>query len=262
MLEAQNLSIAYGHKTVLEDISFTFEAGESVFLLGKNGAGKSTLFKALLGFLSPASGRIEINDKNLAAYSQKELAQTIAYIPQKPNAVFPYTVFEMVLMGTTAQLRALQTPGAKEEKRAVAALERLNILRLAERPFPQISGGEQQLAIIARAIAQNSRILLMDEPCASLDYGNQIMVLEMIDQLVQDGYLIFQSSHDPNHAFQYGSKAVVLNQHHLEVSGAPAEVLTSELLQKIYQVPLEVVEVQDEKVVLPIKGGKMHVGYL
>jgi iron complex transport system ATP-binding protein len=240
MLKVMQAEIAYKKRTILKDVSFELFAGQSVCLLGKNGVGKSTLFKSLLGFLPLRSGEIYLNERLLTTYSKQELARQIAYIPQKQKGVFHFTVFEMILMGTTARLKSYQQPGKTEYELAEAALELLNIRYLKEQLFSEISGGEQQLVIIARSVAQQSKIIIMDEPCANLDYGNQIIVLEMIKKLTRAGFLIIQATHDPNHALQYGDHVLILQDGTLTLSGTPATILTSEVLAAMYQVPIEV----------------------
>ncbi|MTD38117.1 ATP-binding cassette domain-containing protein [Erwinia sp. CPCC 100877] len=240
MLKVTQAEIAYKKRTILKDISFELFAGQSVCLLGKNGVGKSTLFKSLLGFLPLRSGAIYLNERLISDYSKQELAQQIAYIPQKQKGVFHFTVFEMILMGTTARLKSYQQPGSAEYQLAEAALDLLNIRYLKEELFSEISGGEQQLVIIARSVAQQSKIIIMDEPCANLDYGNQIIVLEMIKKLTQEGFLIIQATHDPNHALQYGDYVLILQEGKLTLSGVPSAILTSEVLAEMYQVPIEV----------------------
>lgn len=261
MLKVENLSFSYKKKKVLTNISFEVRYGQSVCLLGKNGVGKSTLFKCLLQHISGFEGNIFLFDKPLATYSRSELAKKIAYIPQKKRNNIQFTVFEMILMGTTACLKNYQQPGKKEVAIAEQALDMLKINHLKHALFSEISGGEQQLTIIARSIAQQSKIIIMDEPCANLDYGNQIKVLEMIRKLSIKGYLIIQSTHDPNHALQYADYVLVLQDGCLANMGTPREVLTSEQLEKIYQVPVDVHFLQgiDQLVCVPNKKESLHV---
>lgn len=254
MLEVTDLDFAYRRQTVLKNISFKLDYGQSVCLLGKNGVGKSTLFKCLLRVLKPSSGSIRINDRSILDCSRNELAQMISYIPQKQRGVFHFTVFEMVLMGTTARLKEYQQPKQAENELAESALDALNITHLKNRIYSEISGGEQQLVIIARSVAQKSRIIIMDEPCANLDYGNQIMVLEMIQKLANQGYLIIQSTHDPNHALQYADYALVLQEGNL-LQGVPKDILTGQQLEAIYRVPITVHELvsYEQNICLPTK---------
>lgn len=253
LLEVENLSFSYQQHKILENISFQFTENQSVCLLGKNGIGKSTLFKCLLGFLTPQKGNILIDDQLMNRAPVQERAKKIAYLPQKQQAVFSFTVFEMVLMGTTAGLKGFQQPGKNQYQLAEQALSMLKIQHLRNSFFSEISGGEQQLTIIARAVAQQSKIILMDEPCANLDYGNQVMVLEMISKLVAQGYLIIQSTHDPNHALQYANQVLVMQKNATLLQGTPEEILTAATLEKIYQVPVDIycLEATHEQICVP-----------
>ena len=170
----------------------------------------------------------------------------------------------MVLMGTASFLKNWQQPGKQQQQQAQAALEQLHIAHLRDVSFSEISGGEQQLAIIARSIAQQSRIIIMDEPCASLDFGNQIMVLEMIRWLAGSGYLVIQSTHDPNHALQYSDHVLILQEGQLSSQGPPEEVLTSQSLETLYQVPVGIHEFGDQgqKVCVAQKKEEHYVGHL
>lgn len=254
MLEVADLTFAYKQQNILQNISFKLGYGQSVCVLGKNGVGKSTLFKCLLRMLKPRTGSIKINDQSIQMCSRNELSQLISYIPQNQRGTFHFTVFEMVLMGTTARLKNYQQPGKIENELAESALNALNISHLKNRSYSEISGGEQQLVIIARSVAQQSKIIIMDEPCANLDYGNQIMVLEMIQKLAEEGYLIIQATHDPNHALQYADYVLILQEGCL-LQGEPKKILTSQQLEAIYHVPITVHQLNsaEQSICLPTK---------
>lgn len=246
-LVVEQMSFSYQQQPVLKELSFRLTLGQSVCVLGKNGVGKSTLFRCLLGTIEPQKGQIYIDQKEIRHYSRTALSQKIAYIPQSQRGTFPFTVLEMVLMGTAASLKNYQQPGRQEYQRAMEALQRLNIAHLQQCLFSEISGGEQQLVIIARSLAQQSRIIIMDEPCANLDFGNQIKTLELIQELTRQGYLIIQSTHDPNHALQYADRVLVLEEGKLTIDGHPQKVLTSEVLSRIYQTPIQVKEIEKDQ---------------
>lgn len=186
----------------------------------------------------------------------------MSYIPQKQRSNIQFTVFEMVLMGATVNLKNYQQPGKKEIALAEYALEMLKITHLRNALFSEISGGEQQLTIVARSVAQESKIIIMDEPCANLDYGNQIKVLETIQLLTKKGYLIIQSTHDPNHALQYADYALILQEGKITASGKPKDVLTSQKLEEIYQIPVKVEYLRElnQLVCVPNKKETLHVG--
>lgn len=241
MLTVTNLNVHYAQKLVLQQLNFTLPAGQSVCLLGQNGAGKTTFFRAILNTIA-YQGEIMIAGQNTKRLSRAALAKKVAYIPQNHEAPANFSVFEMVLMGTTANLKPFQQPGKAEEKRALAALERLGIRYLQHDYFGEISGGEQQLVTVARSVAQNSRVILMDEPCANLDFGNQMMVLEMARELARQGFLIIQSTHEPNHALNYADQILLLEKQRMTV-GTPDKLLTSQRLSRLYHYPVKVVTV-------------------
>lgn len=243
MLKLKHVNVGYNRKKVLQDVQFDLPAGQSVCLLGKNGAGKTTLFRAILNTLA-YQGEIEINGHETKQLTRSALAQQIAYIPQRHEVPVDFSVFEMVLLGTTAKLKTFQQPGSQQVRQANAALKRLGIEYLRDQSFSQISGGEQQLVTIARSLAQQSRVIIMDEPCANLDFGNQILVMRMISQLAAEGLLIVQSTHDPNQALRYADTILLLENGHL-TCGPPEQILTEAKLSALYSMPIKVVHVQD-----------------
>lgn len=173
-IDVRTLSFSYGGAPVLQNVSFSARGGEVIALLGPNGVGKSTLFRCLLGFLKPQRGEVRIDGKALSDFSRRALAREIAYIPQSYSPTFNYTVRESVLMGVTAKLGALEGPTAAQQALVMQMLDQLGIAHLSERGSRKISGGERQLMLIARALVQNARVLIMDEPTANLDYGQQL----------------------------------------------------------------------------------------
>ena len=190
-IEVKNLRFCYGARPVIGDVSFTAEKGELLAVLGPNGVGKSTLFRCLLGFLKPVSGEILVDGKELGAYSRRELAKKIAYIPQSHTPAFDHTVLDSVLMGMTAQLGVFEQPGQAQREKALQMLRALGIEKLSSRGCMKISGGERQLMLLARALVQDASMLIMDEPTANLDYGNSCRVMERVKKLGQNGYTIF-----------------------------------------------------------------------
>lgn len=247
-IEIKNISFSYGMHEVLHHVSFEAEHGTFLSVLGPNGVGKSTLFKCLLGLLQPDSGEIFINGENVKELSAKQLARKIAYIPQSHNPSFHYSVFDMVLMGTSAQLSNFASPGPTENKKVDSALERLGISHLKNRSYMDISGGERQLTLIARALVQEAHILVMDEPSASLDYGNRIRVMRTVQALAKEGYLVIQSTHDPDQAFLYSDRILALHDGRVLAYGKPDEVVTPECISKLYGVDVEVCSLRDDRV--------------
>ncbi|MDR2908593.1 MAG: ABC transporter ATP-binding protein [Oscillospiraceae bacterium] len=235
-LKVSGLRFAYKNHEVLKGVDFSANAGECVCLLGENGAGKTTLFRCLLGLLGGYSGDILIDGDERRGLSAGEIARRVAYIPQASAPAFNYSVFETVLMGTNARLSILGSPGAAERELAAEMLELMNISHLSDRGCAEISGGERQLAMIARALAQKSRILVMDEPTANLDYGNQLRVMRRIRQLADKGYLVLLSTHNPEHALQFGHRALVLENGVAAMCGKPEDILTPAAIEEIYGV--------------------------
>lgn len=241
-LKVEKLCFGYDKLPVLSELSFSMEGGSLTALLGANGAGKSTLFKCILGLLKKYSGRIEIDAKDTKTLSARQLSRLIAYIPQSHYPVFQYSVMDMVLMGTAPQIGALGAPKAQQREQAEFALGLLGIKELAQRSFMRLSGGEQQLVLIARALAQQAQILLMDEPTANLDFGNQHLVLSTAQRLKKEGYAVLLSTHNPQQALLYSDRLIALKNGTIIADGAPMEALDSELIERLYGIKADVKE--------------------
>ena len=240
LIEAQGLSIGYTRAVIARDVDISVRAGEVVCLLGPNGSGKTTLFKTLLGLLARLAGSVSIAGRPIESWPRQQLARHMAYVPQAHSAVFPYHVLDMVLMGRTAHLGMFSAPSEADRERALAALQLLGIEHLAQREYTRISGGQRQLALIARALAQDAPAIVMDEPTASLDFGNQALVLTEVKRLAQRGLGIVLSTHDPDHAFAIGSRVLLLHEGCVVADGAPGEVLTRQQLEQVYGVPVAI----------------------
>jgi iron complex transport system ATP-binding protein len=235
-LEARRLDFGYRDHPVGRDVSLALEAGEVLCLLGPNGSGKTTLFKTLLGLLPAQAGEVLIDGRNLRMWRRDEIARAVSYVPQAHAAFFPFTVREVVLMGRTAHLGVFSSPSRRDREVAQAALERLRVSHLSDSIYTRISGGERQLALIARALAQDARVVVMDEPTANLDFGNQVRVLQHIRSLARSGIGVLLSTHDPDHAFLCADRVAMLHEGRLVRHGAPAEVITAESLRQVYGV--------------------------
>ena len=237
-VELKGVSFSYGARRVLKEVSFSAGAGELIALLGPNGAGKSTLMRCLLGLLKDYTGTICIDGQETRAMSRAALSAKIAYIPQSAPVTFNYNVLDMVLMGVTGSVGVLGAPGAEHEKRALEMLESLGVGRLAGRGCEELSGGERQLVLLARALVQDARVLVMDEPTANLDYGNQNRVMERVAQLTGQGYTVLLSTHDPNQALLYATRALTLWDGKILTDGPPELALTEETLCTLYGIPV------------------------
>ena len=253
-LTVENLSFRYGKHEVLHEVSFAANAGELLAILGPNGVGKTTLFKCVMGLERRYAGHILADGADLASLSPRERAHRVAAIPQAHPLSFRYSAFDMVLMGTSHTLSPFHLPGEKEREMAWAAMERVHIWPLRERPFDHLSGGEQQLVFIARALAQQAKILLMDEPTSSLDYGNRLLVLGVARDLARAGYTVLLSTHDPQHALWFGDRALILQQGRVLALGTPREVVTPELLSTLYGRRIELTDTPQGPVLVPKEG--------
>ena len=260
MLEVRNLSFSYGRSEVLSELDFSVNKGEFVSVLGPNGVGKSTLFKCILGTLPGYSGDILIEGKNTREMSGRELSGYIAYIPQIHRPTFGYSVLDTVLMGLTRQLSPFAGPKAEHREKAEAALERFGIEKLRDRNFATLSGGEQQLVLAARAVAQEAEILIMDEPTSALDFGNQYRVLEQIRRLTGDGYTVLLSTHNPQHAMSFADRILALSAGRIAAFGAPEDIFDSELVKRLYGIEAEFADTGSGRIMIPKISGRRAEG--
>ena len=258
-IEVRRLSFSYGERQALRDVSFSAGPGEVVSVLGPNGAGKSTMFRCMMGFLRIEANTVLIDGDDICALGRRELARRLAYIPQAAAPVFNHSVLETVLMGLSSKVGFGRAPGAEHVAAALETLESLGIARLRDRGCLEISGGERQLALLARALAQDARVLIMDEPTANLDYGHQHGALERARRLASDGYTVIMSTHNPEHAFLYSTKVLALCGGRAVAEGRPEEALTEDLLEKLYGIDVSLHELrrgeETVRICLPSGGG-------
>ena len=248
-IEAMDLAIGYPGHEVGSDITLAAGPGAVLCLLGPNGSGKTTLFKTLLGLLPARGGRVHLSGQPLEHLSRAQIARRVAYVPQAHAAPFAYSALEVVLMGRTARLGLFAQPGEADLKAARTALARLHIEALAEADYSRLSGGQRQLVLIARALAQETSVLIMDEPTASLDFGNQTLVLREVAGLAADGLTVILSTHDPDHAFAVGTDTALLHEGRVRATGAPAAALTPDALSSVYGVDVRVEGLADGRTV-------------
>ncbi|MEG2213592.1 MAG: ABC transporter ATP-binding protein [Clostridiales bacterium] len=244
----KDVSFSYGEGTVLNQVSFQVEEGQLLVVLGPNGVGKSTLFRCMLGLLNNYSGQISISGEDIRQMGSRKLAKLIAYVPQYHYPSFNFSVSDMVLMGTSALVGGLSTPGKEQIAQVDAALKKLNIYNLRDRGYTHISGGERQLALIARALVQNAKTLIMDEPTANLDYGNQLKIMTQIKQLTHEGYSIVLSTHNPDHAFWFSDQILALSAGQVLAKGAPRQVMDSGLIQKLYGAKVNIESLNNDSI--------------
>ena len=233
------LSIGYRDRVVGRALDVSLAQGEVLALLGPNGSGKTTLLKTLLGILAPLAGEALIDGKPIASYAASERARRIAYVPQSHVPSFAFTVETVVLMGRTAHGSLFSAPSAADRAVVGRALERFGIAALRARPYTMLSGGERQLVLLARALAQEPQFIVLDEPTASLDFGNQGKVMSEIRALAAAGLGILFTTHGPNHALRAADRAFLMRDGQRLAEGRVREVLTRARLQALYGAPIE-----------------------
>ncbi|MDR3260388.1 MAG: ABC transporter ATP-binding protein [Tannerella sp.] len=245
-LEIKNATLGYYGKAVLKDVNLELSTGRTTCIIGRNGVGKTTLFKSILGILPLLQGEILLDGKSAPVWNRRAFARIVAYVPQARSLPFPFTAFDVVLFGRTAHLQSFSSPGKKDRRIAEACLERLQISHLKDRIFTQLSGGEQQMVVVARALAQQPAFLIMDEPTSNLDFGNQIKIINQVNQLKNDSLGILMATHSPDHAFMCGAEVVVVHREGIWQRGNCNRVITQPVLKEIYGVDVTVCSVPDK----------------
>lgn len=241
-IQVNNAFFSYGDKEVFSSLSFNIKNGEIFCIVGPNGCGKTTLLNTILGLLKLKHGDILIDNSNIKDYSPKLLAEKIAYIPQIHQRTFPYKVKEVVLMGRAYNTSIFSSPSKEDMLVAENAMEKAGILNLADKPYTQISGGECQLVMIARALAQQPKIIVMDEPTSHLDFKNELVLLEAaVDLVSRENITIMMATHVPNHAFFFETRHIptttaLMNNGTFESIGSPQEVLNENNIESIYNI--------------------------
>jgi len=234
-VDIKNISYYYGDNPVLKNLSFSVRKGDFFIIIGPNGSGKSTLMNAVSGILHCQEGKVEIFDRSIQSYNRKDLAKTIAFVPQMFPADFPFSVTEMVLMGRSPHLGMLGLEKEEDIKLAKQAMNFTEVKHLAHRKLNQLSGGERQRVFIAKAICQEPQVILLDEPTASLDLAHQVKIMDLMDRLKREkGITIIMVSHDLNLAAMYGDRLLLLNRGQVVSLGLPQEVLTLQRLETTY----------------------------
>jgi iron complex transport system ATP-binding protein len=252
-IEVRDVSVRIDDATILTDISLSVRTGEWVALIGPNGAGKTTLLRAIAG-LTPYEGTIRLDDSDVSRLTPKERARKVAIVPQRPVLPPPMTVFEYVLLGRTPYIRYFDTEQHHDIDVVGGALERLEISAFADRALASLSGGEQQRVVLARALAQEAPILLLDEGTSALDIGSQQQVLELVETLrMTDGFTVVSAMHDLTLAGQFAHSVALISHGRLIAEGEPADVLTEETILTHYGAAVRITHNDDGIVVAPVR---------
>lgn len=250
-INVDNVKFFYGRSLILDGISLTFAASGVIALMGANGSGKTTLLKLLLGILKPRSGNIYLNEKPLQAHTPYQLSRKVSYVPQAHHCAFPYSVFEIVMMARQSQYGPFGRTNANDRTIANQALERLGITNLTHHIYSELSGGERQLVLIARALAQQTKVIVMDEPVSGLDYGNQIRLLEETTKLARDGLMIIKSTHHPDHALMVADRIIMIHEKRVLAQGPPKDVINEQNMRLLYQINTTVMKNETDSWVRP-----------
>lgn len=249
VLEVSELAAGYGDRPVLRQVSFSVAPGELWAILGPNGAGKSTLLRACLGLHPPQSGRIAVLGRPIADWSRRQLAQRIAWVPQGFQGGLGFTGLELVLMGRNPRLGIWGIPSRSDTSRALSLMGELDIEHVAQRSIDALSGGERRLLLVARALAQEPQILLLDEPTAFLDLKHQVEVLGRVKARVKKGLAAVAVVHDVNHAAAFADRVLLLKSGRVLALGSPAAMMTTEVLEQLYELPIASAHTQEGQAV-------------
>jgi iron complex transport system ATP-binding protein len=257
MIRVEGLSFRHQNApaAVVHNVTFSVPNGRIAALLGPNGSGKTTLFKCIAGIWKPCAGKVFLDGRETAHLPFRERARLLAVVPQEHTPPFPYTVLEAVLMGRAPHVGMYAAPSGDDGRKALAALDTVGVGHLANRPYTRISGGERQLTLIARALAQEAPILLLDEPTSHLDFRNQHAVLTMVRRVAEEkGLTVLMTLHDPNLAEHFTHQIVLLKEGAITAEGIPAEVLTEGRLEQLYEVGIGIVSNAERRLIYPTQG--------
>jgi iron complex transport system ATP-binding protein len=253
LLEARDLHCRLGSRTVLGGISLRIQPGDNIALLGANGAGKSTLLRILLGLLRPHAGEVLLAGKPQSSLKRRSIARLMAYVPQSHTPSFPFSVRQIVVQGRLPLNGLGQAPSRDDHVATERALTEMGIEALAERTYTELSGGERQLVLIARALVQQARLIVLDEPVTGLDYGHQLRLLQHLEKLANQGLAILASTHRPEHALASANRAWVLDQGLLIADGPPRGVINTDLIQRLYQIKVRQIDSPPHRFFVPLE---------
>lgn len=234
LFNCQHLFYSIDERHILRNVSLQLRAGESVALLGTNGAGKSTLLKLMLGILTPQSGKIELHNKPLNQWRRRDIAKHIAYVPQQHSPHFPYTVEQVIEQGCLPQAGLFRVITTEQKQLIEQAMIQMDVMSLRARNYTQLSGGERQRTLLARALVQQTPIILLDEPTNGLDYGSQLRLLMLLKEIAHSGRTILTITHNPEHALMFSDRVIALHQGEIIADGRPHQVIDTQLIHQLY----------------------------
>jgi len=255
MLDVKGVYFKHKDQTmdVLKGISFNAEKGGLTTILGPNGSGKTTLFKCISGLWRYYKGEIKVDGIIIDKLSFKKRARLFSVVPQEHEPPFPYSVFDVVLMGRASYIGVFSSPSKKDYEKAETALKTVGIEHLKNIPYTKISGGERQLTLIARAIAQEAPVMLLDEPTSHLDFRNQINILKKIKEIANmRGITVVMTLHDPNLAGLFSDKVVVINSGSKVAEGLPKDIITEELIKRVYDIEIKKADIDGKSIIYPV----------
>jgi iron complex transport system ATP-binding protein len=257
LMSIKDGEFCYGERTIFTGLDLDIYKDEVVCILGANGCGKTTLLRCLNGGMSLRKGKVYLGDTNIFSMKVDEVARKMGFVFQEHTAPFPFSVLEVVRMGRAPHLRLFATPSARDTTIAEEKLNLVGMYHLKNKPYTQISGGERQLVLIARTLAQEPEVILMDEPTSHLDFRNQTIVLQIVNKLAEKGLGVLMTSHLPDHALLFSSRVALMKGGRFIITGKPADVMTEDSLREIYGIDVKMFVVTDPynqetvKLVLP-----------
>lgn len=244
-IKLEDLSCGYKNKIILDKLSLSFSTGNIYCVLGSNGIGKTTLFKSMLGFINPLKGKIIVDNYNISDMNEIEIAKRISYVPQAKNYAMQYKVFDIILMGRALHIRKFGSPSLTDINEVDKVIKQLKIEHLKNSLYSELSGGEQQVVLVARALVQGSKFIIMDEPASNLDFENQKKVLDVLKELITTDIGIIMSSHSPNHAMYCNSNVIMIRKNKTIIKGSVEETINQNNLYDVYGVKLGVISETD-----------------